>query len=35
MIDKRKRAAAAEPDEVLDALIQAIPPERYGEMRAV
>ena len=35
MIDKRKRAAAAELDEVLDALIQAIPPERYGEMRAV
>jgi hypothetical protein len=35
MIDKRKRAAAAELDEVLDALVQAIPPERYGEMRAV
>ena len=35
MIDKRKRAAAAELDEVLDALVQAIPPERHGELRAV
>jgi hypothetical protein len=31
---KRKRTAA-ELDEVLDALAQAIPPEHYGEMRAV
>src|SRR5215211_7916164 len=35
MTDKRKRAAANELDEVFDALVQAIPPERYGEMRAV
>jgi hypothetical protein len=32
---KRKRTAAAELDKFLDALIQAIPPERHGEMRAV
>src|SRR5215207_772106 len=31
---KRKRTAA-ELDEVLDTLVQAIPPEHYGEMRAV
>ncbi len=35
MTEKRKRAAADELDEVFDALVQAIPPERYGEMRAV
>src|SRR5688572_15812027 len=37
MSQKRKRATAtaAELDQALDALIQAIPPERYGEMRAV
>ena len=35
MTQKRKRAAAAELDEVLDALVKAIPPERHGEMRAV
>jgi hypothetical protein len=35
MIEKRKRAAAAGLDGVLDALVQAIPPERHGEMRAV
>src|SRR5215207_6616537 len=35
MTEKRKRVAANELDEVFDALVQAIPPERYGEMRAV
>jgi hypothetical protein len=35
MSEQRKRATAAELDQVLDTLIQAIPPERYGEMRAI
>jgi hypothetical protein len=35
MTDNRKRSAADELDEVLDALVKSIPPERYGEMRAV